>query len=39
MDPGGLVRSGQTLAAKIIESGTREEAELCQDAGIWLAAS
>jgi hypothetical protein len=34
----GLVRSGQVLAKPIIESGTKEEAELFQDARIWLVA-
>jgi len=33
----GLVRSGQVLAKPIIETGTREEAELLQDAKMWLA--
>lgn len=32
----GLVRSGQVLAKSIIESGTKEEAQLLQDARIWL---
>ena len=34
----GLVRSGQVLAKPIIETGTKEEAELFQDARIWLVA-
>jgi len=33
----GLVRSGQVLAKPIIETGTKEEAELWQDATMWLA--
>ena len=33
----GLVRSGQVLAKSIIETGTREEAELWQAAKAWLA--
>jgi hypothetical protein len=32
----GLVRSGQVLTKPIIESGTKEEAQLLQDARIWL---
>ena len=32
----GLVRSGQVLAKAIIEAGTKEEAELWQDAKMWL---
>lgn len=34
----GLVRSGQVLAKPIIETGTSEEAELLQNAKLWLAA-
>lgn len=33
----GLVRSGQDLVKPIIETGTKEEAELWRDAKMWLA--
>jgi hypothetical protein len=34
----GIVRSGQSLAKSIVETGTKEEAELLQDARVWLSA-